>query len=83
MAPRWTCKEVGLFPVPQSLALTPIFILEVGNGSVGSCTTLHNSSSDKDEKQANGGTINWSSFASILNSKTHPFRWIQHRLIKL
>ena len=43
-------------PVPQSSALTPIFILEVGNGSVGSRTTLHNSSSDKDEKQADGGT---------------------------
>ena len=41
--------------VPQSLALTPISILEVGNGSVGSHTTLNNSSSDKDEKQADGG----------------------------
>ena len=53
---RWTCKEVGLLLVPQSSALTPIFILEVGNGNVGSCTTLHNSSSDKDEKQEDGGT---------------------------
>ena len=43
-------------PVPQSSGLTPIFILEVGNGSVGSRTTLHNSISDKDEKQADGGT---------------------------
>ena len=79
----WTCKEVCLLLVPQSSTLIPIFILEVGNGSVGSRTTLHNSSSDKDEKQADGGTINLSSFASIFNSETHPFRWIQHRLIKL
>ena len=56
MAPRWTCKEVGLLPVPQSSALTPVFILEVGNGSVGSCTTLHNSNFYIDEKQTVGGT---------------------------
>ena len=42
--------------MPQSSTLTLIFILEVGNCSVGSRTTLHNSSSDKDEKQTDGGT---------------------------
>ena len=42
--------------MPQSSALKPIFILEVGNGSVGSRTTLHNSNSEWDEKQVDGGT---------------------------